>query len=393
MTWGVFVMGVTAILLGSFIGSIGAFAFLGLWVLLFLAYGRGCLHLLLSAPRLLWSLPLLAVASTLWSQAPSDTMKFGGEFLATSVCAVLAASLLKPRQLISALTCCLVLIAIMSVLFGKESVDPLTGLSAFVGVFESKNQLGFFVSMMLLAAMTLLLDSKQGIPFRLLGLVALILSLPLLVKTRSGTAILTVVLSAAVVIVNLGLSRLNRFERARLLAISAIMLLPIALLMVVAAGDMSALLLGAMGKDATLTGRTLLWQHAMELIPNHPLFGYGYQAFWKQNTVEPESLWFEFHVLSRQGFHFHSTYMETAVELGYVGAGVLVATLLGVFGALMRWSWRTGAISASFFTGLMFCLLTRSFVEVDMLQQFQIGGFLLFIAGTYAAKASSGDDA
>jgi exopolysaccharide production protein ExoQ len=306
---------------------------------------------------------------------------------------VLAASLLKPRALISALTCCLVITAMLSVVFGKESVDPLTGSSAFVGVFESKNQLGFFTSLMLLAAVALLIDGRQPVPARLLGGVALVLALPLLVLTRSGTAIVSAVLACLVLVANFVFSQLSRYERARLLGVAAVVMLPIAILLVVAGDDVAAVLLDLMGKDATLTGRTLLWAHALQLIPQHPLLGYGYQAFWQQDTVEAESLWFEFHVLSRQGFHFHSTYFETAVELGWVGAGVLVATLLGTFGALIRWSWRSRSVTASFFTAMMFCLLTRSFVEVDVLMQFQIGAFTLFIAATYAARQPLEEDA
>jgi exopolysaccharide production protein ExoQ len=391
LTWGIFVLSVTAILLGSFVGSAGAFAFLGLWVMLGLAYGRGCFALLANAPRAIWALPFLALASTFWSQSPTDTLKFSLEYIATAGCAVLAASLLKPRALISALTSCLVITAMLSVVFGKQSVDPMTGSSAFVGVFESKNQLGFFTSLMLLAAVTLIIDARQQISTRLLGLVALILALPLMVLTRSGTAIVSAVLASLVLIANLVVSRLSRFERARVLGATAIVLLPIALLLIVAADDMSTLLLDVMGKDATLTGRTMLWAHALQLIPQHPLFGYGYQAFWRQDTVQAESLWFEFHVLSRQGFHFHSTYIETAIELGYVGAAVLIATLLGVFIKLIRWSWQCRSVAASFFTALIFCLLTRSFVEVDVLLQFQIGAFTLFVAATYAGRAPSED--
>jgi exopolysaccharide production protein ExoQ len=387
LTWGVFVLGVTAILLGSFVGSAGAFLFLGLWVSLGLAYGKGCLALLTDSPRVLWVFPFFALASTVWSQSSHDTLKYSLEFVSTVGCAVLAASLLKPRAMLSALACCLVATALLSVLFGKESVDPLTGSSAFVGVFESKNQLGFFTSLMLLAAVALIIDGKQPLMARLLGLLALALSLPLLVLTRSGTAMVSAVLASTVLIVNLVISRLSTFERARILCVGAIIMLPIVILLVVAGDDVGALLLGFMGKDATLTGRTLLWAHALQLIPQHPLFGYGYQAFWRQDTVQAESLWFEFHVLSRQGFHFHSTYVETAIELGYIGAAIMVATLLGTFAALIRWSWRSGSVAASFFTALMFCLLTRSFVEVDVLMQFQIGGFTLFVAATYAARA------
>jgi exopolysaccharide production protein ExoQ len=393
LTFGIFVLGVTAILLGSFVGSAGAYLFLCLWVMLGLAYGRGCLALLTDTPRVLWAFPVLALASTLWSESVHDTLKYSLEFVATVGCAVLAASLLKPRVLLSALSCCLVATAVLSVVFGKESIDPLTGSSAFVGVFESKNQLGFFTSLMLLAALALLIDKGQGLPVRLLGLLALLLSLPLLVMTRSGTAMVSAVLAGFVMVANLVLSRLSRFERARVLCAAAFILAPIAILLLVDGDEVAALLLGFMGKDATLTGRTLLWAHALQLIPQHPLFGVGYQAFWRQDTVPAESLWFEFHVLSRQGFHFHSTYFETAIELGWIGAFLLAATLLGTFGALIRWSWRSRSVAASFFTALIFCLLTRSFVEVDVLMQFQIGAFTLFTAATYAVRAPLEEDA
>ena len=391
LTWWIFFASVTAILLGGFVGSAGAFLFLVMWLLLGLAYGRASLRLLLAGPRLPWLLPCFALLSTLWSQAPSDTLKFGIEYVATAGCAVLAASLLKPRTLVLALTAALLVTAVLSVLFGRQSIDPLTGSTAFVGVFESKNQLGFFVSLMLLAGIALAIDARQAGFARLMGLAAVALSLPLLVLTHSGTSVVSAALAAGVLILDLALSRLSRFGRARLLLAVCVVLLPVALLLVVAGDDVSGQLLSAMGKDATLTGRTVLWRHAAQLIPYHPLFGHGFQAFWRHDDVQAESLWHEFHVLSRQGFHFHSTYVETAIELGYAGVAILVATLLGVFVGLVRWSWRTASIPAAFFVALMFCLLTRSFVEVDVLQQFQIGGFVLFVAATYAARRPTGN--
>jgi exopolysaccharide production protein ExoQ len=391
LTWATFFFGVTAILLGSFVGSVGAYFFLLLWVLLALAYGRACLGLLLESPRLPWLLPCFAVFTTIWSQSHASTLKFGSEYVATAACAVLAASLLRPRALLSALTATLLVTAVLSVLLGRQSVDPMTGSVAFVGVFESKNQLGFFVSLMLLASVAMAADPHQGLLARLMGCAAVVLSLPLLVLTHSGTAVVSAVLAAIVLVLNFLLSRLSRFGRARVIFAAFVVLIPVALILVFARDDVSAVFLNAMGKDATLTGRTLLWQRAAQLIPNHPLFGYGFGAFWRHDDVNAESLWHDFHVLSRQGFHFHSTYVEATIETGYVGATILVGTLIGVFVGLVRWSWSTRSVPASFFVAVMFCLLTRSFVEVDVLQQFQIGSFVLFTAATYAGRRPSED--
>ena len=219
--------------------------------------------------------------------------------------------------------------------------------------------------------------------FRILGLLALGLDGPLLIMTRSGTSQITAVLASGILVGNLFLSRLSRFGRARLFFALIIIMLPSVALIGVAGDGVQDFIVNVMGKDTTLTGRTLLWQHASALIQRHPLLGYGFQAFWRQNDLEAESLWSQFHVMSRQGFHFHSTYMESLIEVGLIGTLALVLTLLGALGGVIRWSWRTGSVSASFFVALLVCLLMRSFVEVDIMFQFQIGTFLLFLAAYY----------
>ncbi len=382
IVWLVFCASVTAILLGSFVGSAGAYAFLALWMILGGIYARTSVRIL-SSYGMIWVFPIFALMSVLWSQNFTDSLKFGAEYVGTAGCAILAAALLKPRQVISALMCCLLLTAILSIAVGKSAMDPLTGITTFVGVFESKNQLGFFVSIMLLGSLALILDAGQPLLFRVIGLLALGLDGPLLIMTRSGTAQVTAVLASGVLVGNLLVSRLPRFGRARLFFAFIVIMLPSVALLGVAGDGVHDFVVKVMGKDTTLTGRTLLWHHAMDLIPDHPLLGYGFQAFWRRNDVQAESFWSEFHVLSRQGFHFHSTYMESLIEVGFVGTAALVLTIICVIGGVVRWSWSTGSVPASFFVSIMACLLIRSFVEVDVMFQFQIGTFLLFLAAYY----------
>lgn len=45
--------------------------------------------------------------------------------------------------------------------------------------------------------------------------------------------------------------------------------------------EMADELLGLIGKDPTLTGRTELWVWAREMIDKRPYLGYGYTAFWQ----------------------------------------------------------------------------------------------------------------
>jgi exopolysaccharide production protein ExoQ len=385
--WIVACAGMTGMLVASVVGSAGAYLFMLLWTLTGIAHAPRVLPLLRRFGPC-WALPAFAMASALWSDTTRETLRFAGEYAATTGCAVLAAGLLAPRHLISALAVSLFTTALLALTFGRHSIDPLTGASAFVGVFESKNQLGFFVSLLLLAALALLLDAGQPIVMRLLGIAGLGLGAPLFVMTQSATAQVTAVVALLVLVANVALARLPTAVRARVLAAGLLTLLPLLLPLAQAEGSPTHAFLGFVGKDATLSGRTRLWAQAEALIAHRPLLGQGFQAFWRHDNPAAEGLWYVFHVQSRHGFHFHNTYLEAAIELGYVGALLWGLTLLATLAATLRWSWRDGSVAASFFVALIACLLLRSLVEVDTLAPFQIGAFLLYAGAAYGRVAT-----
>ena len=67
------------------------------------------------------------------------------------------------------------------------------------------------------------------------------------------------------------------------------------------------------------------------------IVGAGYQAYWVQGFAAAEHLWLEFYIPARSGFHFHNTYIEVLVELGFVGFALLVLVIARVlFGHLTR---------------------------------------------------------
>ncbi len=143
------------------------------------------------------------------------------------------------------------------------------------------------------------------------------------------------------------------------------------------------LILGAFGKDSTLTGRTYLWQQGIQAAARNPIFGVGYQAFWVQGFSEPERLWQEFFIGSRAGFHFHNTFIETTVETGFIGVFLLCMVLLVAFsGHLKRLLGDFRNNESYVLFGMATLLLVRAFVEIDILNPYNVGSFLLyFMAG------------
>ena len=149
--------------------------------------------------------------------------------------------------------------------------------------------------------------------------------------------------------------------------------------------DLSSVLVAA-GKDPSLTGRTFLWSRASEFIAVKPLLGLGYQAFWVQGHVEAEALWRYAQIETRAGFHFHNLYYETAVELGNLGAFILAVFLVGSsVRALYAGLTRPGPVTA-FLCALVVFFAMRVGVELDFLDPFSTGSFLLPTIWLYADR-------
>ncbi len=82
------------------LGTVAAAAFLGIWCLHAAAWPALAIRDLASV-RLPWLLPGLAVLSAAWSQAAQTSLRFGIQFLLTTVVGVLIARALPPARLVT----------------------------------------------------------------------------------------------------------------------------------------------------------------------------------------------------------------------------------------------------------------------------------------------------
>ena len=99
--------------------------------------------------------------------------------------------------------------------------------------------------------------------------------------------------------------------------------------------------LDALGKDETLTGRTILWEFGMEALHDRPWLGHGYKAYWDSpvtsalllRTVIGQELWF-----------FHNNFLDVGVAFGVVGIiflsiGLLIAFFVTVKKSVTSWEY------------------------------------------------------
>jgi exopolysaccharide production protein ExoQ len=96
------------------------------------------------------------------------------------------------------------------------------------------------------------------------------------------------------------------------------------------------LLVAALGRDLTLTGRTDIWEASARFVASHPWLGYGYYAFW---LPENGPAYWVREAVAWQVASAHSSWLELALGLGRLGVVLfalqLIATLRRGAGAML----------------------------------------------------------
>jgi O-antigen ligase len=259
-----------------------------------------------------WTLPLatLVVASTLWSQFPLYTMRRSVAFALAGVFGLYLAMRFPVRRQLAILRITMLVLAlgtiIMALGFPHLGLDASTGHHAdWQGVFTQKNACG---RMMVLATAVLLADWKPS--WQRIASMALFLVVMYMSGSRSAWLI-----EVALLLLWAGLMVAKRLEaRARVLAALAALWFTAA--SAVAAWLWLPALLHWMGRDATLSGRTLIWKQTWIFILQRPLAGWGYDAFWRGIQGEAFRVVAAVHFMV---FHAHNGFLEIWLELGLAG--------------------------------------------------------------------------
>jgi exopolysaccharide production protein ExoQ len=312
-------------------------------------------------------IPVMALASTFWSDAPERTVRAGLQLLVTMAAAIAMATTLSPRAMIrtllavSAATCAIALLYVP---------DALATAAPLHGPFETKNPMGFAMVLSLAASLAVMADGAQPASARIAALPVLGVSLGLLLLSRSGNAYVGAALVLAV-IAAVGLARhVGIYARIALLlfclALAGVALLYLAELQV-AADDFVQ---NVLKKDMTLSGRTLIWAVADGLVAENPALGHGYYAFWRIGNVEAEALWRQFGIASRTGFNFHSAFVEMAVDLGWTGLAVLLAICVGTGLVVIYRQIASPTMPGAFFVAMLVVIYTRSYTETGLIAPF-----------------------
>lgn len=267
--------------------------------------------------------PVLACVSVLWSIEPTGTLNGAIRIGMTTAMAVLIGTRFRSADLAR------MLFWVLFVAVGCSVLSALAGLSFALmddgstarGLFTHKNTLGSRGALLFVVALALLLAGWR--PLLVLSALPAAVAAVLMSRSAAGLALLAI----AMVTVPVGLAlRGSGIQVLLRTAIVLAVLTGLAFLVVLFRIDPVLAALDALGRDATLTGRSLLWEVALQHMADRPLLGTGFDAFWAAGID-----WRTLFVLEELGnvLNFHNTFLEVGVQLGWLGLAVAVLTLFG----------------------------------------------------------------
>lgn len=263
----------------------------------------------------------------------------------------------------------------------SHAYDP-TGTRMNTGVTTNKNMLGVVTLVLALGAfwqvLRLFRDAQQ--PNRGRHLLAQILLLSfgvwLLNMAHSATSGASFVLGTALLLIT-ALPVISRRPAAVHMLVFAILL----------GGGLTVLIGGvgaatqAVGRDATFTGRTEVWDVVIPMAPN-PVIGAGFETFWYGPRLDRlRNLW-------GQGVNeAHDGYLEVYLNLGFVGVGLIALILMrgywSAVGAFRRDPALGGLLLAFVLTTTIYSITEAGFRMLDPMW------FFLLLSVVAASRATS----
>jgi exopolysaccharide production protein ExoQ len=262
---------------------------------------------------LMW--PMLACLSTIWSLTPRFSIYHGIQLFMTIMVGFLLCYQASLQRILQLLFTALLVCAALSVVFAVAQSQ-----GEWRGVFPHKNVLGHMMCLLLITGFCLFLSGWRPV----VSAGAMFLALVLLFLSRSGTSVVALAVALCVLPFVVAMRR-GSVWFATFLGLSAMGIATFLLVIEVMGINLVQVVLDALGKDETLTGRTILWEFGMEALHNRPWLGHGYKAYWDSpetsalllRTVIGQDLWF-----------FHNNFLDVGVAFGYVGILLLSAGLL-----------------------------------------------------------------
>jgi exopolysaccharide production protein ExoQ len=286
-------------------------------------------------PHIICLLAYLAFAgaSVLWAFSPDRSfVRFVQQVMILTSIVLPALLAGRTADMMRALFLCFAFALILNLYFVFQGSSTIVMYGSklvnigFQGYFEGKNYLGECGAVAFLLSLHEIFARGWR---RLFGIIVVALAFFLVYLSNSKTALSLALVCPFLATIGLIVRKLTGVSVALIL-----LSIPLCFMLLSHVSNfnferLSYMLYG----DSSLTGRTVIWDFADTEIARSPLVGWGYQSFW----LVPDSP----AVTDAPGWvkmmpNAHNGYIDTKIEMGYIGLAFLLAFLLATIHAVGR---------------------------------------------------------
>jgi len=323
-----------------------------------------------------------SVSSALWSTSPTTTPTQALLFsLIVATTAWFGLSLTFRAQLTALFVAAqLLTLGSLATVVMVESArsSPYLGDRSWIGLFGNPNSLGPVAAFALICTIGVAVPAGRRW-WPLLGVVAaadvIVAGGATSVTSWLALAAGTITM-ATVIVVTAGPS--DR-RRRRTIGAAAVLLAAVTVAAVlVSSGVLSQLV----RKDATLSGRTVVWGYVVDAVESRWIIGFGYAAFWDSPDNQRD-------YMETSGLDWvassHSTFVDALVFLGSVGLVLVVALVVTSVGRMWWLALRLPDRQRAWWSGVGAFALVENLAE-SMMYAHSIFWMLLLVPGFAAVR-------
>jgi len=312
--------------------------------------------------RLLLSILLIGTAfSAMWSYDIGLTAERTVHLFGSTIIAFYIGFTIPLTRIVNttAVVLGLLMLCSVAVAFGMPAlgIENYEGRNVWRGIMTSKNTLGFWSAITILAC-AVAMGNSHTVGKKLLLLAGIALAAIALFNSVSATSLLSLVVSSLV------MSYLYVAFRFNLGLISTIVL-----------GAFAAVLVGLafynidtaelIGRSGDLTGRSDVWDQVWKLILQKPLTGYGYGTIWYPTE---ESVWIQQALtdFSWKVFHAHNGLLQLASEIGIPLTFIAVIMIIQQLIEIIYCQYQRQQAGVLFVLGFTIALLVSNYSEARL---------------------------
>jgi len=332
-----------------------------------------------SRGKLIWILLGVCALSSFWSIDSDITIRRVFGLIGTTLFGLYFASRYTLKQQLKLCAYMLAISAVMCLLFVLFMPQYGLGDGAWRGIYPHKNVLGKRFVLGAAISFFFIMTTRE---YRWVSWLGYITSGVFVLLSKSASALGNFIIVTGLIFIYYRILQL----KYKIMVPVLMLFSTLSIIFYVFFVTQADAILGSVGKDTTLTGRSDLWPAVFEMIEKKPWLGYGYGAFWEDKNSDHSII---IQTVQWNPPNAHNGFLDLWLGLGLLG---LVVFIIGFIVYFLKavYSIRSKETDANTWLLVYFTFIFLSnLTETTLVDQNSLE-WILYVSAIFSSKIHTG---